>query len=88
MWHEADALKIMQGPARLAIKDMAAAAHDGSIEDYRMPSVFEDAVDEHAIDEVLVVQLQAFAFDGSAVNDLHGILLICLGQTSRADRNL
>lgn len=74
MRHEANALKIVQSSSRPAIEDMAATTQDRSIEDYLMSSVFENAVDERAIDEVLLVQLQAFAFDRSAIDNFHGML--------------
>ncbi len=68
--HEAHALQIVKSSARPAIEDVAAAAHDGSLEDDIMPSVFEDAVDQGAIDEMLVVQLHTLAFDDPATNDI------------------
>jgi hypothetical protein len=69
--HKPDALEKVNGASRLTEEDVSATTHLGSLEVDRAATVFQDAVDEGAIDEALVVDLKGFVLDGAAIDDFH-----------------
>lgn len=65
--HQTDALQVVQCAAGTAIKHVTAAVHMGSVESNFPPVILQNAVDELAIDEVLVIEFHRIAAEDFAL---------------------
>jgi hypothetical protein len=74
MRHKSSSLKEMDGSLCLSDKYVSASLKPGSVETHRTTAVFQNAIDERAVNETLLIDVQILAFYRLPSNFVHGSL--------------